>query len=184
MLEQGARLLLVGVAIAANNMGVALCLGALGHGRHTARILTVFAGFEFTVPFLGVWLGYHAASVIAGAAMWLGPALLAAMGIVAIFSGTRDDAVQRNLADVLTGWRGLVMLSAGLSVDNLVVGFSLGLGGAPPFALAVTIMVCSVSFTYVGLRVGHRVHRRFHALSEIAGGVLLIALAGWSLMAD
>lgn len=177
MAELVLQLLLVGLAIAANNMAVSLSLGALGHRRHWARILIVFAAFEFTVPLIGVWLGRNAAAVIAGHAGWLGPLLLAGVGVLSLASAFRGAPARRGLAEVLTGWRGLIVLSAGLSVDNLAVGFGLGLGGVPPLMLALTIMICSVGFAWVGLRIGHRVSKTWHAPADFFSGVILIGLA-------
>jgi len=80
----------------------------------------------------------------------------------------------------MTSWRGLATLSAGLSTDNLMVGFGLGLGGVSPLALATTIMVCSVGFAAVGLEAGRRVSRDYERPALAVSGVALIGLAAAS----
>ncbi|HMB12931.1 MAG TPA: manganese efflux pump [Roseovarius sp.] len=177
-------LLAFGVVIALNNMALALTMGALGGRKHRLRILTVFAVFEFSLPLIGVWLGQSLARAVAADLGWLGPVILAALGgmtLLSLRSGPRERA---QLVQAMTSWRGLVALSAGLSMDNLVVGFGLGLGGVSPLALAGTIMVCSVSFAALGLHLGHRVSRDFERPAVAISGVALIALAigtglGW-----
>lgn len=174
-------LALFGVVIGANNLSVSLTLGATGQRSRRLRILLVFAFFEFTVPLTGVWLGQRVSSAISGSASWIGPVLLAGFGVFTIITSRRSRKDRRQLAEAVTSWKGLAGLSAGLSVDNLVVGFSLGLHGIPPLAMATTVMCFSVAFSWLGLQVGHRVRKDFGTTGTAVTGVLLILLAGASL---
>jgi manganese efflux pump family protein len=142
--------------------------------------VTVSGAFEFLVPLVGVWLGRHAASMVAERAGWLGPVLLALLGSWAIAGGLRRDWDEEALARRATTWRGLVLLAGGLSLDNLVVGFSLGLGGRSPLLLASVIAGCSMAFAWLGLRLGRFARRRGRRAAEVGAGVLLLALAGGS----
>ena len=177
-------LLAFGVVIALNNLALSLTLGALNGRQHRWRILAVFAVFEFTVPLAGVWLGREIAQAVAADLGWLGPLILAGLGITTLLSLRAERRDRARLVRAMTSWRGLVALSAGLSTDNLMVGFGLGLGGVSPLALATTIMVCSVGFAAVGLEVGHRVSRDYERPALAVSGVALIGLAvasalGW-----
>lgn len=170
------QLLLVGVAIAANNMAVTLALGAVAPRAVWPRILMVFALFEFAVPLAGAWLGRHLAGVIADHAAWLGAACLTGLGAVIAAAALRAAPDRERLARSLTGWGALAALAAGLSVDNLMVGFGLGLGGVPPLALAGTILACSVSFAWAGLWLGRRAERHWGRAAGIGSGLILAGL--------
>ncbi len=176
------RLLILGVVIGSNNFATTLAMGALGQIGKRRRILLVFALFEFTVPLVGLWLGRGASSFVADRAGWLGPALIAGLGLWTIYEATGDSHDHEKLAHWLTSWSGLFLLAGGLSVDNLVVGFSLGLGGIHPLALATTIMVFSVVFSWVGLQIGERAQRSFEKPAEAVSGALLLGVAwmSWS----
>lgn len=179
------RLLLIGIAIAANNTAVALALGSVARRQLWPRILLVFGAFEFTIPLIGAWLGQHAARLIAGHADWLGPLMLMSLGGLTIVSALRSRSERRDLAHYLTGWTGLVVLSVGLSLDNLVVGFSMGLGGVPPLALALTILTCSVLFAWAGLALGRTARRNWGGFAGVVSGLILMGLAiivwmGWA----
>lgn len=176
------QLVILGVVIGFNNFATALALGAIGQQKRLWRILSVFAVFEFGVPLIGLWLGQNASGVLVNASSWLGPLLLATLGILTLVESTRDTHDQEKLAAKVTSWRGLVFLSAALSLDNLVVGFSLGLRGVPPLALATTIMICSVVFAWIGLELGGRGRRNYETAAEVMSGLLLLALAwaDWS----
>ena len=179
------RLLLIGIAIAANNTAVALALGSVAQRALWPRILVVFGAFEFTIPLIGAWLGQYAARLIAEHANWLGPLVLMSLGGLTILSALRSRSKRRDLAHYLTGWTGLAVLSASLSLDNLVVGFSMGLGGVPPLALALTVVTCSVLFAWAGLALGRTAQRNWGGLAGIVSGLILIGLAfivwmGWA----
>lgn len=172
------QLVILGVVIGFNNFATALALGSIGQEKRLWRILTAFAVFEFSVPLIGLWLGRQASKYLMDASAWLGPLLMAALGLLTLVQSTRGTRDQKALAARVTSWRGLVLLSAGLSLDNLVVGFSLGLREVPALALATTIMTFSVAFAWIGLRIGGLSRRNYENITEAIAGVLLLLLAG------
>ncbi|MCA1795461.1 MAG: manganese efflux pump MntP family protein [Desulfotignum sp.] len=182
MLHTAVTLAIFGLVIGANNLTVALALGAIGQRRNQGRILLVFGGFEFSVPLIGVWLGQQMSDTLAAHADWLGPVLVAVLGMATLISARGSSRDREKLARTVSSWRGLIILSAGLSVDNLVVGFGLGLGGVSPLALAATIMCFSVVFAWIGLQLGHLVKQDYEKAGTAATGLLLMVLAGAMLL--
>jgi putative Mn2+ efflux pump MntP len=177
-------LIVLGIVIGANNLSAALALGALGHGHHRWRIVGVFAVFEFTIPLVGALLGQQLATSISDRVPWLGAVLLIGLGVVVIASVLRRGRSDARLRHLATSWPGLMLLGAGLSADNLVVGFSLGLASIPPLVLATTIVLFSSTFTFIGVTVGNDLRRHWERRTEIAAGVMLIVLGiavalGW-----
>ncbi|MFN2369864.1 MAG: manganese efflux pump MntP family protein, partial [Candidatus Krumholzibacteriia bacterium] len=114
----------------------------------------------------------------------VGAFLLVGMGLVAVIGGIRNRSKDEKLARHVTRWGGLVLLAAGLSADNLIVGFSLGLGNAEPLAVAGTIALFSVAFTWAGIHLGRESRRKWERSAKIGAGLLLVALGvatglGW-----
>ena len=178
------QLLILGIVVGSNNFATTLALGSLGQNDRRGRILAVFAAFEFGVPLLGLALGRRVSDRIADQVDWLGPVLIAGLGLWTLLVSTRASPDAERLARWLSDWRGLILLSAGLSVDNLVVGFGLGLGGVPALLTATVIMTCSVGFAWMGLRLGALGRRDFERPAEAVSGLLLLAVAamiraGW-----
>ncbi len=177
-------LLILGLVIGANNFAAALALGSLGQAHRQWRILPVFALFEFGVPFIGLWLGKQVAGFLADGLGWLGPTLIALLGVWTLLEAHRETNDSERLAHTLTSWRGIIGLSAVMSLDNLVVGFGLGLGGLPVLLTATVIMFCSVAFAWAGLRLGARGRRAYQKWAKALSGLSLIAVAaadwlGW-----
>lgn len=172
------ELLLLGGAIAANNTAVALALGALGQYRWRGRIIITFGIFEFGVPLIGITLGRTTAYWIEQEAVWVGALMLALLGGWILATSFRQEDADDAMTSRITTWTGLVVLAAGLSLDNLLIGFSLGLGTVDALTVATTICIFSVVFTWIGLYVGHVVDATFrHYLTAIAGVLLLILAA-------
>lgn len=173
------KLALLGIVIGSNNLATALALGAHGQAERRLRICAVFGVFEFAIPLFGLWLGRAASSWVEERAGWLGALLLALMGTWGIVSGIRNRSHDEHYADRVTTWQGLVALAAVLSVDNLVVGFSLGIRKLEPFLVATVIAVFSVVFTWTGMSLGDRARRpQWERPVKIGSGGLLLALGG------
>lgn len=178
------QLLLLGTVIGSNNLAAALALGALGQKDRRRRIVAVFGVTEFVVPLVGIWLGRGASALVRDHVGWLAPALLAALGLWAMgMAWLRWDASD-SLARRVTTWRALVVLALALSVDNLLVGFSLGLGGTDPWLVAATIALFSMVFAWIGLGAGRAARRHWERYAEFGAGFLLLLLAaamaaGW-----
>lgn len=172
-----AKLLILGAVIGSNNLAASLALGALGQSHRRWRIIPVFGTFEFMIPLLGMWAGRQASGAITARAGWLGVALLGGLGIWAILGAIREQPHDESFAERVTTWRGLILLAAGLSVDNLLVGFSLGLRNTPPWIVAATICVFSMSFAWLGLQLGDHARRHWERRAKFGAGSVLLTLA-------
>ena len=170
-------LVILGVVIASNNFAAALALGAVGARSRRWRILVAFGVFEFLVPLTGLWLGRETSKVISSAANWIGPILLAGLGCWALFKANERSLGEDWDVETITSWKGLIALAGGLSIDNLIVGFSIGLGRLDPLALAITITVFSIAFTQMGLEIGQRAKGTHEVAARMVAGLLLLALA-------
>lgn len=169
-------MLILGVVIGFNNLAVSLALGALGRRPRRWRIVGVFMVFEFTVPLIGLLIGSQLAGAGADAGRAIGALLLAGLGAWTLWSSL-ESAEGERLAQRATTWSGLIGLAAGLSLDNLVVGFALGLGEASPLLVASVIAAFSAGFTLAGLEIGAQGRRRWERRTEIVAGLALIMVA-------
>ena len=176
--------LILGFVIGSNNLAVALSLGAMGQAARRFRVMLVFGVFEFVMPLLGIGLGAATARAIGLHTNVIGAVLLISLGLLTVVGGIRNRRQDEKLAKQVTQWRGLVFLALGLSLDNVVVGFSLGLDHAEPLAVATTIACFSVLFTWIGMRLGHESRRSWEQIAKIGAGMLLVGFGtangmGW-----
>lgn len=173
----GAELIALGAVIGANNLAAALALGALGERRRGARIVAAFGLSSFLVPLVGLLIGQSLAADLSETGRWISAALLALLGLATLRAAGHSAREDERLLHAVTSWRGLVALSLGLSLDNLFVGFALGLEDAGTLLVAAVIAVFAIAFTMIGLRAGERGHRRRETLAEAGAGLALLAVA-------
>ncbi|WP_162055661.1 manganese efflux pump MntP [Pontibacter pamirensis] len=175
-------LLFSGLVIGSNNLAAALAIGTLGRQARRWRVLLVFGVFEFGMPLVGYWIGEQASTLVGEAASALSVLILLGLAGVAFYAATRPASTDEKMARRLTTWKGLVVLELGLSLDNLVAGFSLGLrpGELSPLLLAAAIAAFSVFYTWLGMWAGGKLAARWQNYAEACAGVLLCALAGMS----
>jgi manganese efflux pump family protein len=199
-------LLVVAAALGLDNFAASVGIGVSGVRRSVrVRVAVVFGLFETAMPIIGVLLGRGLASGLGGAARWTGGALLVAAGTYELISTLRErrapahrreqeheselagpapcesaaprpDAAPRGgVSREWKGWR-LVLSGAGLSVDNLAVGFALGTTRVPFVIAAIVFGVVSVGMSLAGLELGTKIGAAVGERGELLAGLVLIAV--------
>lgn len=169
------KLLILGVVIGSNNLAVAFALGALNIRAYWWRIVLTFGLFEFFIPLVGIFIGKQISHFIADYASIVGGSILILLGLVVVTKSLTDsEKNERNLQHQVTTWTGVISLSAGLSLDNLIVGFSIGLKEFSPITTSTVIAVSSVLFTLLGLNFGKYLKEKFRTWTELVASFLLI----------
>lgn len=169
-------LILLGIVIASNNLTFAFGLGALGTGKFHLRIVLIFTLVEFTIPLVGLLVGRFVSSFVESYAALIGSILLISLGIYTIYTTFKDKKQKKESIATITSIKGLLLIALGLSLDNLLVGFSLGLGDVNPLELAMFIAFFSMLFTFIGLKTGKYIKTTLGKYVQLFAGVVLILL--------
>jgi putative Mn2+ efflux pump MntP len=89
--------------------------------------------------------------------------------------GEEDDEQKLRLLETARGWS-VVVLGVGISVDELAVGFGVGLLRLPLVLLIVLIALQAFLAAQLGMRLGSRVAENArHAAGRVAGALLILA---------
>lgn len=167
-------LIFLGFSAGLSNFGGAVGLGVLPLStRRRLEILGIFVAMEVIMPAIGLLVGARVSGAVGSKANLFAGLVLVAIGAYTIFE-TRKET--RNL-DIPIHRRAVVLLAIALSLDNLVVGFGLGLLNAPVLVAAGFMGLCSLVLTVIGLELGRRLGKLIGERSELFSGVVLI-LAG------
>lgn len=149
------------------------------------RIAGVFAVVGGAFPVLGLLLGQVASGVVGTWAEVMAAAILAGLGVWLIV-GSRGAPARAPLGRPVRRrpLQGVALLglAAGLSTDNLVAGFALGLHGVHTLALGLLTTVSVFLVTGLGLRLGAAGRARLGARAGVVTGFFLIALGAWVLL--
>lgn len=171
------KLLILGVVIGSNNLAVAFAFGTMDTRPYWWRIIVVFGIFEFVIPLVGILIGQQFSTFIASYASFIGGGILVIFGLFMIYKNFKyNKKEESNLLKKATSWLGIISLSAGLSVDNLIVGFSMGLQNFHPLTISAVIAGSSVLFTFIGLNTGKHVKHHFRKVTDTVAAFLLLLL--------
>lgn len=172
----GVKLLAFVLPLGLDSFAVAAAMGARGLTRAQRwRLSALFVLFEAGMPLVGVVIGAPIAQAIGSAADYVAALVLAAVGLWMIFSDGDDE--EKAAAGLLTvgGWA-VIVLGLSISLDELVIGFTLGLARLPVVWVIVAIGVQALIASQLGLAVGGRIGEAWRERAERLAGLMLILL--------
>lgn len=174
------------VGLGADAMSVCVAVGVRWHGpRQKFRLAWHMGLFQLAMPILGWLAGRRMAAALAGVGGYVAAALVGAVGCKMLYEAirSRPGGLAGRLGgagprprDPTRGWS-LVALSLATSIDALVVGFSLGLRGRGIWLASIIIGLVAAGMALVGVSLGRRLGAAIGSGAEIAGAIILLALA-------
>lgn len=145
--------------------------------RGKFRIALTFATTEALMPLIGLFVGKSAGHWIGDWAALIGGLALIAVGTWLVFFADDDDDEEK-LERNLVGWT-LILTALSISVDELAVGFSIGLVGVPVALTIILVAIQAFIFTVLGLTFGAQLKRYVGEWAEKLAGVVLGLLGIW-----
>lgn len=182
-----------------DTLAVALSLGIAGLARSQwIRVGLTFAFFEGAMPVVGLVIGQRLSGFFGEIAGYAAAGILIVLGGLEIREALLEADDERSGRTLLVAVAGLepggldpaalppgkltstwhAMISRGLSVslDELAIGFTLGVLQAPIAPALAYIALQAFGVTFLGLWLGRRVSVRLGEYAELAGGILLVLL--------
>jgi manganese efflux pump family protein len=174
------KLLAFVLPLGLDSFAVAAAIGAAQPvtARQRLRISVIFVVFEAGMPLIGLTLGSSLARVVGDIADYLAAAAVIGVGAWMLAHGDDGD---EQAAGRLIATRGtaIVALGASISLDELAIGFSLGLVRLPLIPVIIAIGVQALLAAQLGLSLGARVGEHLRERAEQIAGVTLILLGGF-----
>jgi putative Mn2+ efflux pump MntP len=165
-------LILVGFSVGLDNFAISIAMGLSGLSkRHRLRNSLVFCSFETGMPIIGFFMGRDLASTLGSGASIFGGALLVATGLYTI---VQDLLIHETKEPTPANIRRLLIMGLSISIDSLIVGFSLGATKEPLVETVVIIGVMSIILSLLGMELGSRLKSSVERYSELFGGSILI----------
>ena len=142
------------------------------------RISLVFVIFEGGMPLIGLSLGTALARGIGQVADYLAGAAVIAIGAWMLLAGDKDE---EDKASRITTSRGLALIALGISIslDELAIGFTIGLAHLPVTAVIVAIALQAFIAAQLGLALGAKIGERWRERAEQVAGIALILLGAY-----
>jgi putative Mn2+ efflux pump MntP len=172
-----AKLLALVLPLGLDTFAVAAAIGAAGLApTRRLRVALLFTVFEGGMPLVGLAAGAPLAHAVGSAADYLAIVVLLMFGIYTLFRSDDDD--QQAIGRLLqAGGFGALALGISISLDELAIGFTIGLLRFSAALVIVLIAVQTFVVTQVGLRLGSRLSERLRERAERLAGIALTGLA-------
>jgi putative Mn2+ efflux pump MntP len=175
------KLLAFVLPLGLDSFAVAAAIGALESTTlwQRLRISAIFVLFEGGMPLLGLGLGTTLAHGIGRLANYVAAGGVIAIGAWMLFGG--DEEAEEGRARRLPTSRGLALIVLGISVslDELAIGFTIGLTGLPLPPVIIAIAVQAFLAAQIGLAIGASSGERWRERAERIAGIALIVLGAY-----
>jgi manganese efflux pump family protein len=156
---------------------------AIGAARATTasqrlRISLLLVIFEGGMPLIGLGLGSVLAHGIGVAADYLAAIVVSGIGAWTLLSDDQDEEAK---ASRITTSRGLALmgLGIGISMDELAIGFSIGLTRLPVTTVIAAIALQAFIAAQLGLATGVKIAERWRERTERLAGITLVVLGAY-----
>jgi manganese efflux pump family protein len=174
------KLLAFVLPLGLDSFAVAAALGAsqVSTVWQRLRISLVFVIFEGGMPLIGLALGSALARGIGHIADYLAAAAVIGIGVWMVLAGDEDE--EDKAGRIMTS-RGLALVGLGISIslDELAIGFGIGLERLPVGAVIAAIALQAFVAAQLGLAIGARIAERWRERAERAAGIALILLGAY-----
>jgi len=176
------KLLAFVLPLGLDSFAVAAAIGAVQPAgpRARIRISAVFVIFEGGMPLIGLAAGRALARGIGSVADYVAAAVVIAVGVW-MLAGEADE---EETAGRIASGRGLALIALGLSIslDELAIGFTIGLARLPVTAVITAIAVQAFVAAQLGLAVGARIGERWRDRAGQVAGIALVLLGAYLLI--
>lgn len=171
-----AKLAALVLPLGLDTFAVAAALGAVGvTPAQRLRVSVLFTAFEAGMPLIGLALGAPLGRAIGSAADDVAIGVVLAFGAYTLIAGDHDES-ERLGRLAHAGGVSALLLGVGVSLDELAIGFTLGLLRLPVLLVVALIAAQTVIVTQLGLRLGRTLSVALREGAERLAGAALIGL--------
>lgn len=170
-----AKLIALVLPLGLDTFAVAAALGVAGISPpRRLRVSLLMASFEALMPLVGLAIGLPLGRTVGSAADYLAVVVLIGFGLYTLLSDEHEDERVNALAGATGG--SAVLLGLSVSLDELAIGFTLGILRLPVGLVVALIGAQALVFSQLGMRLGARLSSRVRDGAERLAGVFLLAL--------
>jgi len=171
------KLILFVLPLGLDTFAVAAALGI--HGlppQARLRVSLLMSSFEMAMPVVGLLVGHALGTLVGDAADYVAIGVLALLGAWMLL---HEGEAEGEKAGQLASGHSLALLALGLSIslDELAIGFTIGLLHLSLWLAVVLIGAQAFLFAQIGLRLGARLNETLRERAEQLAGLALLGLA-------
>ena len=169
----------IAIGLSADCFAVSLSAGVVGKSYSKLSIVRVafsFGVFQAIMPLLGWLAGRTMVDIIAAYDHWVAFGLLAVISGKMLWESFREEGSSGEKTDISRGLL-LITLSVATSIDALAVGLSFAFLNVSIAIASPVIGVVAFIVTVIGFAIGRKAGGLLGKWAEVAGAVILLAIA-------
>lgn len=177
------RLAALILPLALDTFAVSAALGMVGvTSRRRLQLGLLFAAFEGGMPIVGLAVGAAIGNLVGSLGDYVAIVALAALGLYILFTDEKKEEARIERFATSNGWA-MAVVGLSVSLDELAIGFALGLARVPIIPALVLIAFQAFAVSQIGFSLGGRVGESVREGAERLAGIALLAIAGALLLA-
>ena len=170
------RLIGLVIPLALDTFAVSAAIGMGGISRRQrARLSLLFATFESGMPIIGLLLGAPLGKALGSVADYVAGGILLTFGLFTLLRPEDDERASISRMATARGLR-LLLLGLSVSIDELAIGFTLGLVRVPVIPVLLLIAVQTILVSQLGMKFGAKLSERLREGTERLAAVVLTLL--------
>ena len=137
-------------------------------------VSVIFGGFQGVMPLLGWLLGSSMRHYIEEVDHWIAFGMLVVIGVKMIWDSLKDgeESMEKH-----RGWKNLILMAVATSIDALAVGVSFAFLSVDIVLAVFIIGLITFVISFIGVKSGHFLGKKFKSKAEIFGGLVLLVMA-------
>ena len=169
------ELFIIAVGLSMDAFAISICKGLSVEKLHPKHMIITglwFGGSQIAMPLIGYFLGTGFQNLIENIDHWIAFGLLALIGIEMIREARKpSEALDDDFSPKV-----MFPLAIADSIDALAAGVSFAVLEVNIIPAVLLIGLTTFSFSAVGIKIGNLFGERYRSVSEVVGGVILIAM--------
>ncbi len=169
------ELIVIAVGVSMDAFAISICKGLSVQTVEKKHLLSAglwFGGAQALMPLIGYFLGSGFRSLIEQVDHWIAFGLLAFIGINMIL----ESRGETKTLDASFSAKAMFPLAIADSIDALAVGVTFAFLNVSILPAILLIGCTTFLFSAAGVKIGNRFGARYQSKSELAGGLILIAI--------
>lgn len=171
------KLILFVLPLGLDTFAVSAALGVRGLSRRERlKASLLMSSFEMAMPVVGLLLGHGLGQVIGSVADYVAAAALVGLGGWMLVADEEGEEEKIGLLSTQGGWA-LIGLGISISLDELAMGFTIGLLHLSIVLAVILIGIQAFAVAQLGLALGARIGAAAREWAERLAGIALVGLA-------
>lgn len=164
--------LIVAISLSMDAFSLSLAYGTLNINKKKRLLTSIIVGvYHFFMPLLGLFIGRYILNIFNYGTNFIVFVILLFLGLEMIVESFKNKELIYNLS--LTE---IFLFGLAVSIDSFSVGITLPVITNNYFLAVSCFSIASLIFTYLGLKMGNLLNKKYGNISTILGGFILIII--------